>query len=974
MYFLCILVLSLFGSDLTTCSNALSSSTFLAAMFVSANENPYEYIASFCLTTKMIYITLSPFQILQYIIYNPFVLIGLLNFFSANIKIYFDIKYLLRFFLYVIKKCVISILNKPFDPIARIQVLSTKLKRKIEDFSKMLVFVRYKGICEIKLPNLSPILHPFDPFIDALFRLYIPEMRLKVAMLYKRVNPVLDLKLKQLQKYDRSNLTDVNILGRISHWQHKMYTELKKSLYYDDFLKELSYELSRPYDFDSLDVDLSTAAGYPYPAGVLKRDVLSEEGSVAASVITNENYCNEYFSKHKWYTTGRAKMVPLNDSDSARLVCYPSTAVVLLTQKLGKPYTRFFIKAAQRFSAIGHSWTDFGSDKLAKHLNAQKGLAPIGKSFCSTDCSGFDQHVSSHFHTGRCNHYCSMIRDAVERNYLDSKYAEPYIHALTKAFNDAVNSNLIFPAGHLFQCSTGTKSGWPFTSIGNTEDHEVIFSIAMEDSCLSTYDVPHKLGGDDSIFTLPDNVESNSIIESYKTCGQEIKYVHRSRHLREVDFYSNFMIYDDDTAHYYHYRPSEETFARLLMPEELDIARRTQPDFVIAAERLLGHHIANWYNLDVRKQTLSMLVHLRDKYGVEEIEIKKVRDMFYKGYDLPRVMPTVPDYNYLRSLFGFDIKRNLIGYNEANAVYTKIPYFSLDLRENSDFLGVVAEDYVQEINLLKGARVSSESNFRIKKLARPFTLPFEFAGTAGGKLQQILTTYDVKPKTILDIGGHPGAMAASCFYRFKDATITVVSKKIEGDRLFMPKLPRHERVYLHEMDFNDYNLSGMYDLIYSDAYIPEVDTVSTIDQINDLRSRHVEMFSNFLHKVHKHTNMYIAKVQGLHPAFYDILYQGYVLFGGMDIIKPLYSYPWNTEVYVVFMRSSDQRRRRSIVFRALNSFRNRIARRLTSWATVRAECLNSLCEGREVIRNPLQTDDAFQQALRDHVLTLKPLY
>jgi hypothetical protein len=160
---------------------------------------------------------------------------------------------------------------------------------------------------------------------------------------------------------------------------------------FDDIAETIRFSVAG--DFDSLDIDGSSAAGYPYKGGVKRSKVKPVAIDDARQLLRDDGAFRAYMKDHVWYTTGRAKLQKPGDKLSARIISYPGFANMLVNMLFYQP----FHHVLERFDwcAVGMSWMNGGAKTFAKHFGDVDGIAPDGYEYCSLDISGWDASMCS---------------------------------------------------------------------------------------------------------------------------------------------------------------------------------------------------------------------------------------------------------------------------------------------------------------------------------------------------------------------------------------------------------------------------------------------------------------------------------------------------------------------------------------------------------------------------------------------------
>jgi len=861
----------------------------------------------------------------------------------------------------------------------RVKHLRVRINKVIAETVAICNHLKYEMVPR-KLPVNEPQLYPVDKFVKRLFTMFYPERVAEAFAKYKRVNPTFPLKCKFLQKFNRPGYSlTPEATARVPHAVKSVYDSIRnEKKTYSIFLKELAVQIDNLDDFELQDIDGSKAAGFPYATGVKKFDAYDDAKRVAVECVRDERKFDEYMAHHQWYTGGRAKLVPIENEDSARMIEYAGLTFCLLGNKFSRPFVDMCVAQQEcSFSAVGMTWTHNGADKLAAKLELVEGFAPSGHNVVSTDIGNFDGSCDKIFFESQLDQELSMIDEAP---VTDPRKRERYKRIWSALRRDMVNARVLLPGGHQFTTQCGMKSGWLLTSLDDCIIQEAVWRLFDDKvSALVANDVGvlqrkrRKVYGDDFIGIIDKRVGDDMIRAHFLEYGFVIKYVHSSTQSCNVDFLSKYLYYSQAVKHYYPYRPLVETVSRILMPEEYDVARRSAPDPIIAAERLIGHVFDNPYNLESRAMCLKMLSYLHEHYHIEDVDMEKVFEKFrMRGIVITiRRMPCVPSEAMIDMLYGIDSTKLHLQYDDAIRQVTPVPQYDITMLDSVDTAALSAESYADLVSVLKGKTVGSMKNLRIKQLTRYFTIPSWSTGNAGLKFLEIIKMVG-KPKSVYEIGSHPGAVAEMA--RICDIEISGVSlypiEDQKTDRPFMYKLDERLRERFKQDDWRNVKFDDV-DMVYNDSYSMS-QTTDSLDDVHRYVEDMIVQSHEVMTKVRKDSPKcvtYVTKVHGFTPKVYAELYAMMREFGEMRLIKPVYSYPWQSEVYAVFERNGSKQVRKSSFFHAINSFRNRLSARLLAWATLRSQNLTRHLMGRRVIQCPAQGDVDFQQQLID---TVKP--
>lgn len=806
--------------------------------------------------------------------------------------------------------------------------LKLKLKNVYSDFIKTTRVLYLGCFQDIKLTNASGVLHPVDNFLKHFYDRYFIDECEEAFRTYKRTNPTLPMKLAELEKYSSPNV-DYIPSPAIRACADELLIEIQQMKGFQSFATTLCNYVSHG-SFDLLQIDPRSASGYPYPQGKKKRETQRDAVHTAYLMLNNDLYFEDYLRKHVWYSTGRAKLQSVDAPDSGRLILYGGHAYLLFALLALQPWA-CFMNCNFVWCGVGFSWMNNGAKFIAEYFGSDCGVAPAGMRFVSLDISGWDNKLH--------HDLLVEIADFFDRLFVVCGVDANYRCKFYKLYMNMIESTVAFPMGHLFKLLQGMKSGWASTANDNTLIHELVFRVIMKKIGF----VKHILYGDDNIALVPIDVSDEFLIQSYAEFGLKVKVIHSSRVLSEVDFLSKRIRFK--SGHYFPFRESVETHARLLMPEEMDPRRRLKPDPVCAVERVLGHLLDNPFNPNVRRICYKILVDLRDQYGIEYIEVHDElrRDHPWRNFDLERIpnkFPTVPDVGFLEALYGAPVFSDLSVVWPADVIPRR---FDPNVLANDSTLYEVATDFSNEVQIRLSGLASRHSKSVVRKLS-PYRQPKLCYGFHAARLEFAIKFFDISFSSLLDLGSHPGACAASGFKYCRD--ITCISKYPVVDvRGFCPYVARNAEIRLVEADADAYVPDRCFDLMHDDVDI--VGARSVEEDITLSRAAIRRAFKN-----HKYVDSCLFTLREISSLVKQDLYDLYNLFGHIDFVKPHFSNPWKSEFLVYVQKKRSPRIRRSLFYRQFNAFLNCMADDILVWSRVLLEAISPFDGIEHVVTNP----------------------
>jgi hypothetical protein len=800
--------------------------------------------------------------------------------------------------------------------------------------------LRFAGIVSTYGAHIRNVQHPFDFFVDGLLRKFAPTERDEAISMYKRTNSTLPLRLAQAGRYGRDFTPDDADAAVLHFVKEEILDEFTKLAGFDDFKDNLLYSVGGA--FNDLNIDWTAAAGYPYRAGIKRGIAFGDAQDVAWQLLSDDDAFKRYMNDHVWYTTGRAKLQPVDADLSARIICYPGFAAMMLAALYFQPFQKML--SLFDWCAVGMTWTSGGARKFAEYFDDHEGFAPAGYSYCSLDVSSWDSSMGTHL-LEELKEFHINVQQAAGVNV-------GYVARFSALFSDMIHAILVFPLGYAFETVAGMKSGWPNTSHDDTLGHEFIFRSIERDVGRK---MKRKLYGDDNFFLLPDDVDIHEIIDGYKKFGMTVKHFNISRRLDEVDFLSKKVRYID--GEYYVYRDTVETIARLLMPEENDPGDREVPNEIVAAERLIGHLFDNPFNLIVRQRIYACLEHLRDYYRIYDVDVsdRMIKAFRWRNVDISRLknVPIIPSIDFINQLYGVaPIGLNVVWPRYLISIYG-IDYNAQDTSKER-FTNANSECRRVYNRLYELGRRRRPTCI---KYTSPFASPTGVRGYHGARFEFAVRHFGIKYKRVLDFGCHPGACA---FSMLKDdgVTVTGVSLVPSRDRQTCPYVLRSEQFKFINEDVNSYSIDENFDLLHDD-----VDEVIERTQFTDLKYAIAALKRGI--KASVKVKQFLMTIHDVDSRVCEEIYNCYRMYGHFDIVRPLYSNPWKCEFMLYFCKSSKPILKKTVFLRALNHFLNSFSADMVLWSEALEANISKMLKGDVADRCPDQDDERLQARYRE---------
>jgi hypothetical protein len=818
-----------------------------------------------------------------------------------------------------------------------------KAKDVYNDFIK-LGKVHYLGCYGMNLPNISGVRYPIDYFIKHFYDRFHSKESIEAFATYRRVNPDLDLRLDHLAEFTVEKEFKVGN-NELKIVLQSLKDEFSSSIHFSDFKTKL-YEFVKFRKFYDLSVDLTSAAGYPYQAGVKRRDCF-EDALMKATDMMNDEVCfSEFMHDHCWYTTGRARLIKQTKiEDKGRLIMYAGFSPMLIAMLTVQPVA-LFMNEHLDWCAVGSSWMYGGAKRFANYFRADKGYAPKGFRYVSVDIKSWDAHLHPKL--------LYALKDFYEWLLYESNVAMSDIDNFIDIFEDMIEANILFPGGHLFKLFQGMKSGWASTANDNTLIHKIVmFGIEKE----MQLNILHKLYGDDNFMLVPDEVTDEMIVNSYSRYGCTVGTIHSSIYLGDVDFLCKYIHYRD--GEYFVFRPPVETHARLLMPEELNPGFRDVPDSKVAAERCLGHLLDNPFCKSVRVICLDLLKRLKNDYGIAEVFVdeRMKKKGPWKRIDILGPVPIVPSEEFISELYGV----NPVPLRRPWPGRTGIHKFNWIKHDASSIRFDTAYNYSRQVLGRIGFTISRKRYKKLLSHTSPYVVPRTVYGTHAARLEFAIMYFDIDYQSALDFGSHPGACAASLLKRSKDVTCVSLFPERDQNRAFCPYVFKDQAVRLINMDVEEYVVDRKYDLLHDD-----VDVLGSRSRFVDINLA-VKALRRGI-KLSRKVNVFVMTIREYNPEIFELIHQCYVAYGSFNIVKPHYSNPWRFEFMLCFKRINLKPVRKRSMLTTLNHFLNSHAASMIEWSDCLSDNYEDLITEHGYVLCPLQKDNEWIKSLSSDFL------
>jgi hypothetical protein len=789
------------------------------------------------------------------------------------------------------------------------QELRTTCKNVYEEFIKQ-TKLTFAGVSKKHhLNNICGVLHPVDHFLKQFYDRYHPIESVQALRTYKRTNPTLPLKCAHLEKFSSTYVDKVPVL-ELTTVVDEFLDELFEEVGFKDLSEQIKGNICNR-DFADLNIDMSSAAGFPYPEGKKKRAVFEDAQANANHMLDDEEVFNDYFDDHVWYTTGRAKHQEVGKEDAGRLIQYGGFAGLMIALLFIQPWC-FYMNKTYSWCGVGFSWMNCGANKFAAHFECDKGFAPKGFRYVSLDISSWDAKL----HKDIMKMLMYFFRKFLTRVGVELKYVNMYIRIL----DNMVNATILMPLGYMFKVYQGMKSGWASTANDNTLLHEFIFRCIMKRIGF----VKHVLYGDDNFLLVPDNISDETIVEEYARFGMLVKVIHSARYIGEVDFLSKHIHYR--AGNYYVFRDSVETHSRLIMPEEMDPRRRERPDVVVASERVIGHLLDNPFNSNVRNICYDLLSRFKKHYDIHWVEITpQMRKKHpWRNFDyslMPDKFPIIPSMSMIEELYGVPIPSFL------KVSWPKLPnYIEFDKNASDEdcFPYETAVNFSEDVLVKLSEMTKKRYRAAIRKMS-PYAQPTRCYGFHAARMEFAINFFGIKFNNVLDLGSHPGACAASLAKYCRDITCVSLKPNVDDKKPFCPYIAPDDGIKIVRCDVNKYKVYQPFDLMHDD-----VDFVGRHSVETDML-----VGKGMIARAIKHrpmVNQCLFTIKQVDWRVIEDLYELYKTYGYIDFVKPVFSNPWKSEFMVYVKVDSTPPMRKSAFRKSIYAFVNSFAPEMIRWS------------------------------------------
>jgi hypothetical protein len=304
----------------------------------------------------------------------------------------------------------------------------------------------------------------------------------------------------------------------------------------------------------------------------------------------------------------------------------------------------------------------------------------------------------------------------------------------------------------------------------------------------------------------------------------------------------------------------------------------------------------------------------------------------------------VPDLDFIQNLYGVPFPSTLRSswpalpelnrWDDALCVADSIQF---------DTASVFANDVAVRLNGMFGRQMK-----RLVRKMSPFSQPKLCYGFHAARFEFAIKYFDIKFESLLDLGSHPGACAASGTKYCED--IVCVSKKPSKDSGdFCPYVARSGSIQLIVGDANSYVPSRQFELMHDD-----VDIVGPRSAEEDIEIG-LGMIDRAL-KNSKSVNQALITIKEVNWRVKDQLYYLYKEYGHFDIVKPYFSNPWKSEFMVYVRHDKTPRMRKASFIRKLNGFLNLHASSIFQWNELLTSAISGVKGIGDVEAYPAQTD------------------
>uniref|UniRef100_A0AAT9JF90 RdRp catalytic domain-containing protein n=1 Tax=Cryptotermes domesticus cupavirus 2 TaxID=3133539 RepID=A0AAT9JF90_9VIRU len=715
---------------------------------------------------------------------------------------------------------------------------------------------------------------------------------------WHRNNPTLPRCYSYLLKFAKKQVVCPDLIPRYRELMHQNFVSLG---FFDPDLLASVREHLVSQDFENLKFDPSSAVGLPLDCKYnRKRDAFPEAAALARQMMEQDPTTFPMF----WRTAGRGKLHRDPNADTARMVEYLGFQWYLIFALYTEPITQRMVSNCGKTSSfLGHSWFHKGAQRLFDELHHEDAH------YWNADISGWDASVQPELLTCLRDEHLSVIRAALGENHPLLAY---WIRIISYGYENLINSVIVMPDGHAFMTHQGMKSGWNMTSVDNTLLHMPIVQMLFENLGAKVY--KSCVYGDDNLtsFVMPPHVDENTFVKYVESLYAAFGFTLNPVSTLVKDIHSvNFLMkrFTESSLGVFPTRDPIENYIRLAYPDVYSLHYTTGP--LHTAQRIAGHYIDNFCEPSCRETLRKILKLITSSYGLGDFHIIPRRYLSrLSSRDQNLLGNALPTDSKIAELYGYPLREN----DYSFAMYTMLVNDSLappsNAPSNTDPLDYRRNvDIVNSFSEIRDSHYSKSQLYAEKRRLNPWKSRI-FGGNAGLKIADILNKLSPaifsSIKFVLDIGGHPGSMINAYRHYMPDADITSISlipnEDVRADRPPWYKVadPRH----VTQIVADAYSMENL-----PPADLVVIDTSPVSDEGEQPRSEAATIFNEknlrLISSLPSQPVCIVVRSFGFHV---DEL-NGFLRFAlthhyALTVHKPIGSYPWNNEVYMVFCRMS----------------------------------------------------------------------
>jgi hypothetical protein len=650
------------------------------------------------------------------------------------------------------------------------------------------------------------------------------------------------------------------------------------------FSSKLNESYSKPTSFDSEPFEPTAHPGYP--------QCLRYATRLDAHSDTLDDLANEYptypsLSKHLHIVLNKPEFKPSPgkyEYTLSRPIMCANLYVHLLCSKVFRPFVDFIVESHRHLPVkIGMSWYTSGADHLVEYLGPEPGQ------LSSEDFKTWDFSVPAFLHDATLSLFIQLI------TILNPPNLPHFVSLAKELVHDFIHSKFFLrDLEAVLQKHKGTSTGYYLTAVFNSLSHLVLHyylvrcfrTIAFPQLPLSTLHNHNKIViyGDDNLRKAisPYGMPLSWLHTQFQSMGMLTYEVQPpSNSLFDHQFLRTWIVRSPN-GHHYPMRDRYELLAKLCYTNANYSKLLTVPQISEYKGFLIGYVLLSPCDL-VFYQTIAHMYHTLPREPPPTYPSTKTK--WSLKYRPPVHFSTFPTISEVFQVYKLPVWTTTV-------LFTKFtlesqPTFSLPLPITLNFPAplLVFEQFAALLALRRRelSHLSSTRKRQLKSLLQPVS-PDPYYGNAGSKLIDIFrslpTLYTTSVKVWLDIGSHPGFFVRALLSLFPHSTGVAVSLLDSTPSVIPPNSP----ITFVEKSVHNYKPAQKFDLVTFDAYDSSPQLLASL--LSLLPRAQPKLLISKVISVHSpETAHTVASIRShFHHSY---------------LVKPLFSRPWNSELYLV---------------------------------------------------------------------------